>query len=159
MTKEELKQEAKEWIAKNSKEFITNPKYSPFDYAEAIYLAGAEPREKQIAELEAQIKKMQDDIDCLTFACENYREEMEKNLADATKLEKENAELKEKLGNYQKGMFDEIEKRDKQLNKAKEHIENLLYYVKQCTCERSNYAEIEKDITEAEQFLNSEVEK
>lgn len=94
MTKEELKQEAKEWIAKNSKEFITNPKYSPFDYAEAIYLAGAEPREKRIAELEAQIEKMQDDIDCLTFACENYREEMEKNLADATELEKENAELK-----------------------------------------------------------------
>ena len=40
MTKEELKREAKEWIRKNSKEFITNPKYSPFDYAEAIYLAG-----------------------------------------------------------------------------------------------------------------------
>ena len=46
-----------------------------------------------------------------------------------------------------------------QLTKAKEHIENLLYYVKQCTCERSNYAEIKKDIKEAEQFLNSEVEK
>ena len=47
-----------------------------------------------VKELEAQIEKMQDDIDCLTFACENYREEMEKNLADATELEKENAELK-----------------------------------------------------------------
>lgn len=43
-----------------------------------------------------------------------------------------------------------------QLAKAKEHIENLLYYVKQCTCERSNYAEIEKDIKEAEQFLKEE---
>ena len=85
MTKEELKQEAKEWIAKNSKEFITNPKYSPFDYAEAIYLAGAEPREKQIAdledklanadyqlegrdneirELEAQIEKMKSPLNC-----------------------------------------------------------------------------------------------
>ena len=42
------------------------------------------------------------------------------------------------------------------LIKAKEHIENLLYYVKQCTCERSNYAEIEKDIKEAEQFLRGE---
>lgn len=42
----------------------------------------------------------------------------------------------------------------------KEHIENLLYYVKQCTCERSNYAEIEKDIKEAERFLKDcEVEK
>ena len=45
-----------------------------------------------------------------------------------------------------------------QLVKAKEHIENLLYYTKQCTCERSNYAEIEEDIKEAEQFLR-EVEK
>ena len=43
-----------------------------------------------------------------------------------------------------------------QLTKAKEHIENLLYYVKQCNCERSNYAEIEKDIKEAEQFLKEE---
>ena len=58
MTKEELKREAEEWIRKNSKEFITNPKYSPFDYAEAIYLAGAEPREKHIAELESQIEKL-----------------------------------------------------------------------------------------------------
>ena len=59
MTKEELKQEAKEWIAKNSKEFITNPKYSPFDYAEAIYLAGAEPREKQIQIDAEQIRALQ----------------------------------------------------------------------------------------------------
>ena len=35
MTKEELKQEAEKWIRKNSKEYITNPKYSPFDYAKA----------------------------------------------------------------------------------------------------------------------------
>ena len=68
-------------------------------------------------------------------------------------LQEENAELKavERMALYSK-MSD-------QLTKAKEHIENLLYYVKQCTCERSNYAEIKKDIKEAEQFLNSEVEK
>ena len=45
------------------------------------------------------------------------------------------------------------ERVEKQLTKAKEIIENMLYYVKQCTCERSNYAEIEEDIKEAEQFL------
>lgn len=54
MTEEELKQEAREWIIKNSKEFITNPDYSPFDYAEVIYMASAEPREKRIAELEKE---------------------------------------------------------------------------------------------------------
>ena len=56
MTKEELEKEAEEWIIKNSREFITNPNYSPFDYAEAIYLASAEPREKRIAELEAIVR-------------------------------------------------------------------------------------------------------
>ena len=85
---EELKKEAEDWIIKNSKEFITNPNYSPFDYAEATYLAGAEPREKQIQidaehilalqkqngeltdkvkELEAQIEKMK-----CCYNCNNY---------------------------------------------------------------------------------------
>ena len=52
-------------------------------------------------------------------------------------------------GYYQLG---ETEK-DDQLTKAKEHIENLLYYVQQCTCERSNYAEMDEDIKQAKQFL------
>ena len=75
--------------------------------------------------------------------------------------EKENAELKEKLEieqNARSDWFGKAVTKDRQLTKAKEHIENLLYYVKQCTCERSNYTEIGKDIKEAEQFL-SEVEK
>jgi len=61
MTKDELKKEAEEWIINNSKDFITNPNYSPFDYAEATYLASAEPREKRIAELEkenAELKRI-----------------------------------------------------------------------------------------------------
>ena len=63
MTKEkeeELEKEAEEWIRKNSKEFITNPKYSPFDYAKLIYLAGAEPREKRIAGLEEENQRLTD---------------------------------------------------------------------------------------------------
>lgn len=43
----------------------------------------------------------------------------------AVALVKENAELKKKIGIYQKGMYDEIEKRDKKLTKAKEIIMNL----------------------------------
>lgn len=54
MTKEELKQEAKDWIAQYSKEYITNPDYSPFDYAEAIYFASAEPREGRISVLKQE---------------------------------------------------------------------------------------------------------
>ena len=70
-----------------------------------------------------------------------------------TELEQENAELKDD----NKVMADNYSKMEQKfydnLTKAKEHIENLLYYTKQCTCERSNYAEIEKDIKEAAQFL------
>ena len=101
---EELKKEAEDWIIKNSKEFITNPNYSPFDYAEATYLAGAEPREKQILidaehilalqkqngeltdkvkELEAQIEKMKRYLDCeycehytQSYGCKNCNEEI-----------------------------------------------------------------------------------
>ena len=64
--------------------------------------------------------------------------ELAQALKEIAELEKQIAELQEKLEGAEK---------------AKEHIENLLYYVKQCTCERSNYAEIEKDIKGAEQFL------
>ena len=40
--------------------------------------------------------------------------------------EKENAELKKKIGIYQKGMYEEIEKRDKKLTKAKDLIHQFL---------------------------------
>ena len=123
MTKEELEKEAEGYTNKLLEDWEL---YDPEALQEA-YIAGAEPREKRIAE-----------------------------------LEKENAELKKEWQEQVQKATDEGYARTlqtMQLTKAKEHIENLLYYVKQCTCERSNYAEIEKDITEAEQFLNSEVEK
>ena len=47
-------------------------------------------------------------------------------LKEKAELEKENAELKKKIGIYQKGMYDEIEKRDKKLTKAKEIIKTFL---------------------------------
>ena len=81
-------------------------------------------------------------------------------------LDKENTELREIIDNsVDKTIYKQLAKKAeladvqrKQLAKSKELIENLLYYVKQCTCERSNYEEIEKDIKEAKLFL-SEVEK
>ena len=87
MNKEELKQEAEEWIVNNSKDYITNPNYSPFDYAEAIYLAGAEPREKRVAELEAQIEKMK-----CCYNCKHSRTEYEHCRTD----KHEKWEIKEK---------------------------------------------------------------
>ena len=70
MTKKELKREAEEWISKN---------WTPYDFYDTecnvynddiredlieTYLAGAEPREKRIAELEAQIEKMKCCVNC-----------------------------------------------------------------------------------------------
>ena len=72
-----------------------------------------------------------------------------------SELEKENAELKEKLGNYQKGMFDEIEKRDINLTKAKEIIRE---FVEWATWQGSNCPNFKSIQDKAEQFL-SEVEK
>lgn len=111
MTKEELKREAREWIRKNSKEFITNPKYSPFDYAEAIYLASAEPREKRIAELEAiarntkatdesfalltiQLIEAKKIIRSLLTCCRNYPQENAEKMHQAEKFIKDSEVVK-----------------------------------------------------------------
>lgn len=58
MTKEELEKEAREKYKTGS-----YPQLHPDHYAFIHgYLAGAEPREKRIAELEAQIEKMQEKL-------------------------------------------------------------------------------------------------
>lgn len=70
----------------------------------------------------------------------------------AVALAKENAELKRKIGIYQKGMYDEIEKRDKKLTKAIEIIKGLL------SCCRNYPQENAEKMKQAEQFLK-EIEK
>ena len=103
--------------------------------------------EKRIAELEAQIKKMQDDI------------EMEKNLADATDLEKENAELKKENQKWKDEWQEQVQKatdegyartlQTMQLTKAKEILKAVVDFYPTMTA---------TIFLEAEQFL-SEVEK
>ena len=62
MTKEELEKEATEYVQKlGAKDFIAKPKEIVAYFG---YLAGAEPREKRIAELEAQIEKMKSCVNC-----------------------------------------------------------------------------------------------
>ena len=143
MTKEELKQEAGEWIAKNSKEFITNPNYSPFDYAEAIYIASAEPRERRIEELEK--------------ACEETQELLDKQIEATYKLDKENAELKKD----KKELCHSISEGGKacvylneQLTKAKELLKKLLSAY---TTYADSFDDRDNEIVEeAEQFLKEE---
>lgn len=73
-------------------------------------------------------------------------------------LEKENAKLKEEVGKYQIGMFDEIEKRDKRLTKAKEIILSLYNAgrdVLMCRAEEKVYDNLSEAISDRsiEQFL------
>ena len=62
MTKEELKQEAEVYSYKLYHSKAWNPGE---DMLVKAYLAGAEPREKRIAELEAQIEKMKCCANCV----------------------------------------------------------------------------------------------
>jgi predicted RNase H-like nuclease (RuvC/YqgF family) len=69
-------------------------------------------------------------------------------------LENENAELKKKIGIYQKGMYEEIEKRDKKLTKAKELLDEFMRISK------ASDEDFEHDYSEligvAEQFIKDE---
>ena len=140
MTKEDfeqLKSTVKQWL------FHTGS-LNPTDYANELKLKFIEPKEKQITDLEWQLQEVLKDND-------NYQ-------ADNEKLEKENAELKEK---YVKNITDcDICDTycNSQLTKAKVFIRSLKSLIED-VCD-INY--LSKDNTrllvEAEQFLN-EVEK
>ena len=82
MTKEELKQEAEEYIKKNNLEWeLECHRTSPIEEVKQAYVAGAEPREKRIEELEMTVGIFR------TFSDEQA--------TCIEKLEKENAELKQ----------------------------------------------------------------
>ena len=70
-------------------------------------------------------------------------------------IPKENTSYSAQLARrrYIDGYLDCAEPREKRIAEAKDIIDDLLYYVKQCNCERSNYAEITQDIKRAEKFL------
>lgn len=67
MTKEELKQEARqkalEWNGEKINGKYNRPPIANWSCYEKGYLASAEPREKRIAELEAQIEKVKHYLD------------------------------------------------------------------------------------------------
>ena len=148
MTKEELEKEAY-LFAKNSKD-VQNFECG-FDIAFKSYLAGAEPREKHIEELEKENKTMRSEIGI----AKGYIE----------RIEKENAEQKEKLGDVQMqkagGKSDLVwklktanEQKAEQLAKAKEIIKKLLSRLNRLTYTGLNCEECK----EAEQFLKEEAD-
>lgn len=74
MTKEELEKEARqkalEWNHKKINGKYNRPPIANWSCYEKGYLAGAEPREKRIAELEAQIEKLIDFVLSKTECCD-----------------------------------------------------------------------------------------
>ena len=140
MTKEELEKEAEEKYSKVDREFIDCQ-----DEGEVFnigYILGAEPREKQIAELSKHIVELQKDKGELT---DRIKE-----------LEKENAELKNKI-RFMGEQIDNLKAIVKydQLTKAKELLERLL--ITSCNSDvlnlLPNCSEVLRVRVEAEQFL------
>lgn len=78
-----------------------------------------------------------------------YKKAESKKDITIRQLKKENTELKKKIGIYQKGMYDEIEKRDKKLTEAKGLLIGFISKMK-----KTVYTPYEKDLVErAEQFI------
>jgi chromosome segregation ATPase len=168
MTKEELKQEAEESFEQykvTDEDYVVSPysddmgekmlMYNYEYYAEETYLrlytqgyiAGAEPREKRIAELEERVWRQKKKI-----------VEKTKKIAD---LEKENAELRKD----KKELCHSISEGGKacvylneQLTKAKEIIKYLCGMVRELNNPNVQLTNVDYSLSEAEQFL-SEVEK
>ena len=99
MIKEELEKEAKDWIEANTRFENCPPwgniKMTPSGYKS--YLAAAEPREKRIADLEKQIKKLDEGCDII--------EELSKFINDCKwycqhGYEEKQKELIEKVNNF-----------------------------------------------------------
>ena len=70
---------------------------------------------KKIAELEKENEQLRNNGFTVSAMTE---QQLKEAIEKGEQLEKENAELKKKIGIYQKGMYDEIEKRGKKLTKA-----------------------------------------
>lgn len=91
MTKEELRKEATMTVEWECTPIIDRPLFVH------AYITGAEPREKRITELEAQIEQNRIDLAIAEHDREHDDYEFTEVYAKVEQLEKENAELKEKL--------------------------------------------------------------
>ena len=146
MTKDGLQKEAYEWTEKNISIGISMYNPSIEMYCGKAYIEGAEPRERRIEELEK--------------ACEETQELLDKQIEATYKLDKENAELKKD----KKELCHSISEGGKacvylndQFTKAKELLKKLLSAY---TTYADSFDDRDNEIVEeAEQFLNSEVEK
>ena len=156
MTKEELEKEAEEYVSKyEGWGWIPHKGSAVYQAMLNSYLAGAEPREKRIAELE---DKLMDKV-CL--------ESLDIVSAKINGLEKENAELKESgsviCDRLSERIDETVELKNEniglknQLTNAKEIIREFVEWANwQGNSKCPSFKSIQD---KAEQFLNSEMEK
>lgn len=182
MIKEELKQEAEESFEQykvTDEDYVVSPysddmgekmlMYNYEYYAEETYLrlytqgylASAEPREKRIAELEQEKCELLGIIQGKDKAIKDLEWQLQEVAKDNDNYQKENAELKKEWQEQVQKATDEGYARTlqtMQLSKAKELLKKIVgtfYYL----CEINNFSANYECLAEAEQFLNSEVEK
>lgn len=170
MTKEELKQEAEEWLNKwelcnkcgNKEDCISNFSYCKKVVLQA-YQKSAEPREKRNTELQEEIHTWKEASSTNSYKAFQFEKE-NKELAE------ENAELRNQLGIVKqkdkevwKGVVDKSKLIKKnlelhiQLIKAKDLLNEFMRISVASVDEYE--PEFSELIGKAEQFLNSEVEK
>ena len=172
MTKEELEKEAR------TECFMLTVNTVGIDQrdVELAYVMGAEPREKQIAELEQKLEQTEKDLADYQFNYPSIKE-LQKENADLKEeinkiafargnLEEENAELKEENLKWKDEWQEQVQKATDegyartlqtiQLTKAKEIIREVVEWA---TWQGSNCPNFKSIQDKAEQFLNSEVEK
>ena len=152
--KDKLKKEAEEWLCNNLHSA------SEEDFIKAM-VDIAEPREKRIEELEAEVKEWKDKADlwCNTANLKDH------NIMINKELEKENAELKSENQKWKDEWQEQVQKATDegyartlqtiQLSKAKDIIRE---FVEWATWQGSNCPNFKSIQDKAEQFL-SEVEK
>lgn len=120
MTKEELEKEAEEYIKKNKLEWeLECNRTSPIGEVVQAYLAGAEQREKRIAELIALInaeRKRQEQ-------CDNI------HLRKIAELEKDNRALKalrKYEGNVASAEIEKLQEKNEKLEKKNEEAKKII---------------------------------
>ena len=150
MTKEELKQEAEEYLKKKNytSGYIG---YFPSAYCEQAYIDSAEPREKRIEELERKLKVETELSNRLGLAYREYEQLTKEQDEHLVELEKENAELKNQVEYWQKKA--ELNRFNWQLNK------DQLTKAKELLKQWVQYGHVNELLEQATlSFINSEVE-
>ena len=169
MTKEKLEKEAEEYAEERCKDCYMcsadGKRNKCHFYTKRVegYLAGAEPREKRIAELEkenAELRRVAEFQQSSNMNRHFENKKLKEGLAVGSTFNKAlnsmNKTLEEERNKYRNMVFD----KDDQLTKAKELLERLL--VTSCNSDvlnlLPNCSEVLRVRVEAEQFL-SEVKK